>query len=181
MHLEDQHIIPAISNFKDLKAFNKSSIEYCVLLDFQLAELEDVTNELKKHQKKILVHIDLIKGLAPNQYGAIYLAQKLKVEGIISTKSTAIALAKKRGLIAIQRIFLKDSMSLEKSIQLVNKVRPDYLEILPAMTNSVLSNIIEKTQLKVICGGLIQSKEEISACLKTGAIGVTTSNPTLWQ
>lgn len=180
MRIEDQHIIPAISNYKDLKTFLASNIKTCVILDFQLAELDQVVAELKQHQKQVIVHIDLIKGLAPNEFGAIYLVQRLKIDGIISTKNAALMLAKKRGLIAIQRIFLKDSLSLEQSMQLVNKVRPDYLEILPAVHNAILSKIIERTKLNIICGGLIQSKEEIELCLANGASAVTTSNPMFW-
>ena len=181
MTIEEQKILPALSNFKSIKEFIKSSIEYCILVDFQLAELEDIILELREHNKKVLVHIDLIKGLAANEFGAIFLIQKLHVDGIISTKHQPIVVAKKRKVISIQRIFLKDSLSLDKSITLVNKVRPDYLEIMPAISNSTLSTIISRTNLKVFCGGLIQSREQIDNCLANGAVGVTTSNIELWQ
>lgn len=181
MNIEQQKILPAISNFNQLKAFLKSPITYCILVDFQLVQLEDIVNELKSHNKKVLVHIDLIKGLAANEFGAIYLIQKLHIDGIISTKQPAILMAKKRGVIAIQRIFLMDSLSLDKSLEVVKKVQPDYLEILPAISNNILTTIINRTQLKVFCGGLIQSTEQINDCLNNGAIGVTTSNVDLWQ
>lgn len=181
MNIENQKVLPAISNFNQLKAFLKSSITYCILVDFQLVQLEDIIAELKAHNKKVIIHIDLIKGVAANEYGAIYLIQKLHIDGIISTKHQAIVMAKKRKVIAIQRIFLKDSLSLDKSLTLVNKVRPDYLEILPAISNDILTTIINRTQLKVFCGGLIQSAEQIDDCLNNGAIGVTTSNVELWN
>ncbi len=181
MHIEQQKILPAISNFNQLKAFLNSNITYCILVDFQLVQLEDIVCELKKHNKKVLVHIDLIKGLAANDFGAIYLIQKLHIDGIISTKHQAILMAKKRKVIAIQRIFLKDSLSLDKSLDVVNKVRPDYLEILPAISNDILTTIIKRTQLRVFCGGLIQSTQQIDDCLNNGAVGVTTSNIDLWN
>ena len=164
MHIEDQKILPALSNFKSIKEFIKSKKIYCILIDFQLAELEDIVLELKENNKKIIVHVDLIKGLASNEFGVIYLIQKLHIDGIISTKHQAILLAKKRGIIAIQRIFLKDSLSLEKSLKLVNKVNPDYLEILPAISNSILTTIIKRTSMKVFCGGLIQNQSQIDDC-----------------
>lgn len=181
MSIEQQKILPAISNFNQLKSFLKSSITYCILVDFQLVQLEDIISELKAHNKKVLVHIDLIKGIASNEFGAIYLIQKLHIDGIISTKHQPIILAKKRKIIAIQRIFLKDSLSLDKSLDVVSKVQPDYLEILPAISNDILTTIIKRTQLKVFCGGLIQSVEQIDDCLNNGAIGVTTSNVNLWN
>ena len=181
MNIEQQKILPAISNFKALKTFQNSEIEFCILFDFQLAELEDIILELKQNNKKVLVHIDLIRGLASNEYGAIYLIQKLNVDGIISTKQQAIIIAKKRHKIAIQRIFLKDSLSLEKSLDVVQKVNPDYLEILPGVSGPILTTIIERTNQKVICGGLLQSKKQIDACLDNGAVGVTTSDMSLWN
>ena len=181
MIIENQKILPAISNFKDLKRFLQSDITYCILLEFQLVELEEIISDLKKHHKKVLVHIDLIKGIAANEFGAIYLIQKLRVDGIISTKHPAILMAKKRKVIAIQRIFLKDSLSLEKSLNLVNKVEPDYLEILPGISTSILPTILKLTQVKVFCGGLIQTKDQINECITSGAAGVTTSNADLWQ
>lgn len=181
MHFEQQRIVPAISNYKQLKVFLTASLTYCVLLDFQLAELNEVIHELKHHKKKVLVHMDLIKGLAANEFGAIYLIQQLKVDGIISTKTSPLIVAKKRRIIAIQRIFLKDSLSLEKSLNVVQKLQPDYLEILPAISTPVLPYIISKSGCKVVCGGLIQSIHEIDACLQNGAVSVTTSNPELWN
>jgi len=181
MTIDNQKIIPAISNYKELNLFKKSDLVFCILVDFQLAELEDIVLELKALKKKVLIHIDMLKGLAPNEFGAIYLIQNLKVDGIISTKPQPLVLARKRGVIAIQRIFLKDSFSLEKSLYIVDKVQPNYLELLPALSTSILTKIISKTNLKVICGGLIQSFDEIEHCFKNGAVGVTTSNPSFWN
>lgn len=174
-------ILPAISDFKRLKYFLKTDFPVCILMDFQLAELEDIVNELKRNNKKVFIHIDLIKGLSSDEFGAIYLAQKLHVDGIISIKPSVIMLAKKRNIIAIQRVFLKDTLSLNRSISLANKTEPDYLEILPAMANTILTRIIEETNSKIICGGLISSKKDINDCLNQGAVSVTTSNPNLWK
>lgn len=181
MNIDTQKILPAISNYKDLNKFIGSTNLFCILMDFQLAELASVIHELKQHRKKVLIHIDLIKGLTPNEFGAIYLIQNLKVDGIISTKPQVLLTAKKRNVIAIQRIFLKDSLSLEKSLLVVEKLQPDYLEILPALSTSVLTRIISKSKQKVLCGGLIQSYDEIISCLDNGAIGVTTSNNEFWN
>lgn len=180
MNINIPTIFPAISNYKTLKEFIKSDIQTCILLDFQLAELEDIILELKQHNKSIFIHIDLIKGLASDEYGAIYAIQKLRVQGIISTKPSVIAIAKKRKIISIQRIFLKDTSSLERSLHLLSKTDPDFLEILPATAAGALDLITKETNTKVICGGLIRSKEDIKYCLDHGACSVTTSNSSLW-
>lgn len=181
MNISIPVVFPAISNFKTLKEFLKSPIKSCILMDFQLAELEEIISDLKEHNKNVFIHIDLIKGLASDEYGAIYAIQKLKVNGIISTKPSVIALAKKRKIISIQRIFLKDTSSLQRSLHLLSKTEPDYLEILPATAAGALDLITKETSTKVICGGLIRSNEDIEYCLNHGAVSVTTSNMELWK
>lgn len=175
------NILPAISNFKNLKLFISSEHPICILMDFQLAELEEIVLELKQHKKRVFIHIDLIKGLSSDEFGAIYLIQKLHVDGLISIKPSVITLAKKRNVVSIQRIFLKDTISLNKSLALIEKTEPDFLEILPALSNGVLDRIVNETNALVICGGLIQTKEEIQSCLDHGAVSVTTSNTELWK
>lgn len=180
MTLTEQQIIPAISDFKSLRKFIKTDISYCVLMGFQLAELHHVVQELHEHNKNVILHIDLIKGLSSDEYGAIHAIQNLKVDGIISIKPNVIQLAKKRHILGVLRIFLKDSMSLQKSLQVISHTAPDFVEVLPAIGGSILSHIKDNVTVDIICGGLISSKEQIDECLTSGAKAVTISDSTLW-
>ena len=181
MIFEGQQRLPALSNFSMIKKFLKTDIKYCILVDFQLAEIGEIIKELKKHGRKILVHIDMIKGLSADEYGAIHLIQNYRVDGIISIKPKVVAICKKRHVIAMQRIFLKDSISLKRSLEVISKTRPDCLEILPAVSTNIIQYIKDTLNCEVFSGGLISSEEQIKACLDAGAIGITVSNPTLWQ
>lgn len=181
MIFEGQERLPALSSFAMIKRFLKTDIKYCILVDFQLAELGDIISDLQEHGRKILVHIDMIKGLSADEYGAIHLIQNHRVDGIISIKPKVIAMCKKRHVIAMQRIFLKDSISLKRSLEIIGKTKPDCLEILPAVSTNVIKYIKEELGCEVFSGGLISSEQEISACLKAGSIGITVSNPNLWQ
>ena len=178
---QDQKILPAISNFKNLKEFLKSDYTYCIIMDFQLAEIEYIIKDLKENNKKVLVHVDLIKGLTADEYGAIHLIQNLKVDGLISIKPRVMEVAKKRNVISMQRIFLKDSLSFQKSLDMVNKTEPDCLEVLPAISGELIQQIKDYVHIDVYCGGLISSKTQIENCMKSGASGVTVSNTTLWK
>jgi glycerol uptake operon antiterminator len=179
--LKEQKIIPAISNHHDLKKFLSLPLTYGIIMNFQLAQLEDLVNLMKQHKKKVLIHAELIKGLASDEYGAIYLIQKLNVDGIISSKPKVIETCKKRGVIGVFRFFLKDSMSLEQSVDLVRKVSPDYLEILPATAVEILDELKGYFHQDIFLGGLIRSKAQIQRCLKAGAAGITTSNTEFWS
>ena len=81
----------------------------------------------------------------------------------------------------MQRIFLKDSISLKRSIEVIKKSQPDCLEILPAVSTDIIKYIKDALQCEVFSGGLISSEEQVQDCIKAGAIGITVSNPDLWK
>lgn len=177
---QGQNRLPAISDYKALKKFLNSSLLYGIIVDFQLAEIGDIIEQFRAHHKKVLVHIDMIHGLTPDEYGAIYLIQNHHVDGIISIKPRVIVLAKKRKVIAMQRIFLRDSLSFNKSLEFVSRSKPDCVEVLPAISGELLKTIKENVQIPLFCGGLISSEEQIQDCFDSGADGITVSNSRLW-
>jgi len=181
MIFDGQQRLPALSNFTMIKQFLKTNIKYCILVDFQLAEIGSIIADIKQYNRKVLVHIDMIRGLSPDEYGAIHLIQNYHVDGIISIKPKVIAICKKRNVIAMQRIFLKDSISLKRSLEIIHKTKPDCLEILPAVSSSIINYIKQELQCEVFSGGLLSSEEQVQSCLKAGAIGITVSDPNLWQ
>ncbi|MBW4258480.1 glycerol-3-phosphate responsive antiterminator [Methanobacterium sp. YSL] len=179
--LKNQRIIPAISSHADLRKFLLTDLTYGILMNFQLAQLPDLVAEMRNKQKKILIHSELIKGLSSDEFGAIYLIQTLKVDGIISSKPKVIEVCKKRNVIGILRFFLKDSISLQQSLDVATKANPDYLEVLPALCTDLIPEIKTQIRCDILMGGLIRSKDQIATCLLAGAVAVTTSNPDYWQ
>lgn len=178
--LQDQKIIPAISNHQDLRKFLSLPLTYGILMNFQLAQLPELVKLMKENQKKVLIHSELIKGLSSDEYGAIYLIQTLNVDGIISSKPKVIEVCKKRKVIGIFRFFLKDTISLNQSLEMARKIEPEYLEVLPATGTAILTEIMQRTSGKILMGGLIKNKEQIQKCLHAGAVAVTTSNIDFW-
>jgi len=176
----NQHILPAISNHQTLKKFIDSNYTYGILMNFQLAQLKGLVDTCHKAGKKILIHSELIKGLSHDEFGAIFLIQELNVDGLISSKPKVIEVCKKRKVIGIFRFFLKDSISLEQSIAITQKIEPVYLEVLPASSTNLIKYISDQVHAEILMGGLIQNKDQIKECLSAGAIAVTTSNPDLW-
>lgn len=172
--------LPALSDFKAVKRFVKSDLEFGILVNFQLAELKSVIDTLKEANKKVLIHVDMIRGLANDEFGAIHLIQNYKIDGLISIKPKVIETAKKRKVIAIQRVFLKDSLSFHRSLDIVKKADPDCLEVLPAMSGDIIKEIKNYVNIDVFCGGLISSEKQIKDCLDSGASGITISNSDFW-
>lgn len=177
----NQVILPASSNMKDFEAFLESPYEIGVFLDLHIARLKNVSAMAREHGKKMLYHVDMIRGIKSDDAATEFICQEYKPYGLISTKANVILKAKQKGVLAIQRIFLIDSHALEKSYQLLEKTRPDYIEVLPGAMPDLISEVIEKVNIPVLAGGFIRKPADIENAIRAGAHGVTTSKKDLWQ
>lgn len=142
--------------------------------------LKSMIDDVKKANKHVFVHVDLIKGLKADTAG-LKLVKSFEPTGIITTKSNLIKEARKLGLLTIQRLFLLDSKNLESGVLSVKNNQPDAIEILPGTVHKATAEICRKVKIPVITGGLIKDKEDIIESLRAGAIAVSTSSEKLWN
>ncbi|KAB8131050.1 glycerol-3-phosphate responsive antiterminator [Gracilibacillus oryzae] len=174
-------VLPAVRNMKDFEKILESDFPIVILLETRIAQLGQLVKLIRNKKKKVFVHVDLINGLKVDQYGMEYLIRDIKIDGVISTRANVISMAKKNNIIAIQRLFAIDSSAIDKNLELVTKTQPDYIEVLPGIVPSIIIDIVDKTGIPVIAGGLIKSKEDIDTALNSGAKAITTSRSNLWK
>ncbi|MDQ0270475.1 glycerol-3-phosphate responsive antiterminator [Cytobacillus purgationiresistens] len=177
----DQQILPASSTMKEFEHFLKSPYQIGVFLDIHISQLQHVAKMAKEHEKKMIYHVDLIKGLKNDEYAVEYLIQEYQPYGLISTKSSVITKTRKKGIVAIQRIFLIDSHALEKNYRLIERTKPDYIEVLPGAMPWMITEVKNRTLTPILAGGLIRSSEEVKAAIQAGATAITTSQTELWN
>lgn len=127
-------VIPAVKGFKELEKALQSSADTIFLLEGELIHLRNVVESVKRAKKRIFLHLDLIKGIKEDEASIHYLAKELKIDGIISTRTSSLLHAKKYGLITVQRGFLIDSQSLKTIIKTAQHGKPDYIELLPSFS-----------------------------------------------
>jgi glycerol uptake operon antiterminator len=173
-------IIPAIRRLKDFENALQSEHKWIVFLETRLGQLKSLVDYARRADKKVLIHIDLIQGLKADEYGVEFLVHEVKPDGILSTRVSVLELVKKQRLLAIQRLFLLDSLSLENNVKSSKRIKADYIEVLPGTLPEVMKEIYEKTEIPIIAGGLIRTKEDVHAALATGAVAISTSNKKLW-
>lgn len=174
------NILPAIRSVKSLEKLIRTDYETCVLLDTHIGHLKSLMQLIEKNNLQPFVHIDLIKGMSHDEFACEYIIQSYRPKGIVSTKTKVIKKAKSLGVITIFRVFIIDSQALERSIALIQRIEPDYVEVLPGIANKVIKRIYNETGVKVIAGGLINTEEEIEKAIESGATYVTTSEERLW-
>jgi glycerol uptake operon antiterminator len=123
----------------------------------------------------------LVKGLGRDEAAVNFLKYQLRADGLITTKGNLVNMAKKIGLISIQRIFLLDSQSLITGIAQAKSHKPEYVEVLPGLIPDLLKQINDETSISVITGGLIKTVDQAKFALARGAIAVSTSEDSLWN
>lgn len=175
--LMNHPVIAAIDTKTDL---SDCPCDIVFVLKGSISDLEDCIKRIKSLNKQVYVHVDLLKGLKADEAGLAYI-KKMSPDGIITTHSRLVMEAKKLGLFAIQRLFLLDRKNLNSGILSVQKSRPDAIEVLPGVVHKATKEIIEKTRIPVISGGLIMDKDDVISNLKIGVIGVSTSQQDLWH
>ncbi|MFS0750829.1 glycerol-3-phosphate responsive antiterminator [Oceanobacillus sp. 1P07AA] len=174
-------VLPAVRQMKDFDKALETDHEYIVILESRLVQLKSLIEYSHRNGKKVLVHFDLIQGLKADEYGMEFLNREMKPDGVLSTRGNVIALAKKYKLLAIQRIFLLDSLALDQNMKLVRKFQPHCIELLPGLIPNIIQQVGTQTKIPIIAGGLIRKNEEVNNALEAGAIAVSTSNTTLWK
>lgn len=174
-------VIPAVRKLKGFEDALQTTHEWIVILEVRLGQLRSVINHTKQANKKVLLHIDLVQGLKADEYGLEFLINELKVDGIVSTRGSVIEMAKKRGVLAVQRMFLLDSLSLQTDVRIGKKFSPDYIEVLPGKLPEVIHEINEQVDIPIIAGGLINEQIDADNAYNAGAIAVSTSRKTLWS
>ena len=175
--LEENPVIAAISDDKWEQAIACPS-QVIFYLSADLMTVEEKVQQAHQAGKYIMIHIDLAEGIGKDRAGIRYLA-KCGVDGIISTKSQLIRFAKDQGLLTVQRFFALDSKGVDSIGDMLRNTNPHLMEIMPGVIPKAVSRF-SSGSIPVIAGGLIETKQEITAALSSGAIAVSTGCRDLW-
>jgi glycerol uptake operon antiterminator len=179
-HIHDNPIIAAVNNIDELENAISSPCKIVFLLTGDILNIEKMVDVLRKNDKLVYIHVDLIGGLSRDTTAIKYINNTVKPDGIITTKNNLIKAAKDLGMFTIQRLFLLDSLSLDSGINSIKTIKPDVVEILPGIVPKIIREIREKTRIPVVAGGLIRDKADVIDSLNAGAIGISTSNENVW-
>lgn len=174
-------IIAAINDLDNIDKAIQSPCKVIFLLTGNILDLGFVVAKLKKEEKLVYVHVDLIEGLSKDDITIKFINKHIELDGIITTKANLIKAAKKLNIFTIQRLFILDSLALDSGISSIMTTRPNAVEILPGIMPRIIKRMVLATQIPVISGGLIKDKEDVISSLKAGAIAISTSNEKVWH
>ena len=175
---------PVIATVRELPAVEEaeySQAEIVFLLCGDIFNIQELVERLHQRGKMVFIHMDLLGGIGRDAKAVEYVARVIRPDGIISTRSQLIRLAREQGLSTVQRFFLLDSQSVAVTVETANAVRPDLAEIMPGLIPSVIRQMTKSLKCPVIAGGMLTRKEELIEAIKAGAAGTSTSRAELWE
>lgn len=156
-----------------------SDAEVLFHLGADIITVGDDIKAAKRNGKFVFIHIDLADGIGKDKTGIEWL-KKLGADGVISTRTQLIRAAHDNGLLAVQRFFMLDSKGMHSVAETIENTRPDLIEIMPGVIPKALK-LFSRQEIPVIAGGLIETKQEVTAALSAGAVAVSTGRKELWN
>lgn len=178
--LENSPVIAAAKDEDGLKRSLSCDSRIIFLLFGDILNIGDLVEQIKNAGKIALVHIDLIQGLSSKEIAVDFIKKYTRADGIISTKPALIKRAQKLELSTVLRFFVIDSLALSSIEKQLQTVKPDIIEVLPALIPKIISRICKMVSVPVIAGGLISDKEDIMAMLSAGAVSVSSTSENTW-
>ena len=180
--IPDQTVIPSVRHLKELEAALDSASPYVLLTNVHIGNLESLAKRCIAAGKQVLVHCDLIGGFKPDREGIRPLKNMFGVTGVLTQSGQVVSFAQKAGMAGILRIFIMDSRSLERGLQVLADARPDGIEVLPGALAARYWEEFEpfKETTALIAGGMIVTANERDVLFARGYSALTVSSPGLW-
>ena len=173
-------IAAAIRTDSDMEAALESKVDVVVLLYSDIMTVTSVIDRIHERGKKVIIHVDFAEGIGKDRAGLEYLKQQ-GADGICTTRTNLVRIAKALGLLTVQRFFMIDSHSVGTSVDSIKISRPDIVEIMPAIVTKKIREFSALVEEPVIAGGLVETEAEVKAALEAGASMVSTGDAGLWN
>lgn len=174
---------PVVASVKDDLGLERALCSQCgvvFLLYGSVLTVAELVARVKAAGKLVLVHLDLIEGLAQRDVAVEFIAHATGADGIITTRPQLAKKAKSLGLISLQRFFLLDSLAIENMARQLEQDTCDVVEVLPGAMPKVLRLLAAALRKPFIAGGLITDKEDVTAALSSGAVAVSSTSEEIW-
>lgn len=179
--MEHNPIIASITEESQIGQAIGCTVKRVNLMTGNINNLEQIIRPLQEAGKQVFVHVEMVGGIGRDAAAIQYLAEVFRVDGIITTKSNAIATARQHGLASIQRFFAIDTAAIETALRMIKSGNPDEVELMPGLMPRIIREVKQRIRQPLIVGGLIRHEEEISSALKSGADYVSIGDASLWK
>jgi glycerol uptake operon antiterminator len=141
--------------------------------------LAHVVRRIHDAGKLVAVHVDLVGGLRADRASVGWLAGA-GVDAVISSHGQLMAPIRHEGMTAIHRLLLTRRSQLDAAVAAIGRSGPNIVELLPGVLLPSVARWLPDFGVPLLAGGFIRTEDDVAAVLGAGALGATTSAPTLW-
>jgi len=173
-------IIAAARSNEELLIASKSKADIIFMLSANISDIKKQTELVHSNGKKIFIHLDLAEGIGKDEYGIRFVKEQ-GIDGIISTRTSIIKMARKEGLFTVQRFFIVDSQSVATTVETAKISKADMIEIMPGTISKIISRLKDELKTPIVAGGLIETKKEINEAISCGATAISTGKQEFWE
>ncbi|MED4907294.1 glycerol-3-phosphate responsive antiterminator [Brevibacillus centrosporus] len=179
--LDHYKLIASVKEAKHLEKAAEANLSAVVLSIGNIGVIKGYVDFFKSRDIPVFIHLERVGGISYDREGIAFLSHYVKPDGIVTTRNTLIKLAKKQGLLTIQRHFLVDSDALKSGLQSIQETQPDAVELMPGLLPEFLEEYRSMLDTPIIAGGLIRKREQMERVLQHGATAVSVGSPSLWK
>ena len=113
-------VIPSIRRLGDLEIALNSDVQVVLLTEAHIANLQELVKLVHAKDKKALINLELLGGFGKDHVGMKLLKNYYHVDGVMSTDSGKLGMAKQCGLVTFQRFFFMIRDLLRPRLKLLN-------------------------------------------------------------
>ncbi|WGV59774.1 glycerol-3-phosphate responsive antiterminator [Brevibacillus brevis] len=179
--LAQYKLIASVKEAKHLEKAAEANLSAAVLSIGNIGVIKGYVDYFKAKNIPVFLHLERIGGISHDREGIAFLGHYVKPDGIVTTRNTLVKLAKKQGLLTIQRLFLVDSDSIKSGLTSLQDTQPDAVELMPGLLPEFIEEFRSVIDTPIISGGLIRKREQMEEVLKHGATAVSVGSPLLWK
>ncbi len=128
----------------------------------------------------VLLHLDLVRGLSRDDAALRYIASLKRFCGVITVQHHLVSAAHRLGLSCVVRLFLQDRRGVERGRTVIEKSRPDAVELLPAVAAPFVRETFDSLPFPRIAGGLVRDEDTLQTVLESGCRAISSTSHELW-
>jgi len=180
LDLRAHPIVAAVRELSLVREALESPVRVVFLMTGDALSVGPAISDLHDAGKQVVVHIDLVRGVAPDREGVQFLARTARPDAIVSTKLHVLQAARRENLQTVLHLFLIDTQAFNTGIRHVEDFGPDAIEVMPGLMPRVISDLGAAVNPPILAAGLIKTYAEAQQAINAGAVAAIVGAHRLW-
>ncbi|SDY43635.1 glycerol-3-phosphate responsive antiterminator [Eubacterium barkeri] len=173
-------VIAAARTPEDFRCALESRVRVVFMVGGDVFKVKNEIKAIKASGRLIFFHMDLVAGIGKDGSGIRFAKEAFEIDGIQSTKTHMLKLAKQEKLMTSHRIFLMDYQALQSGLHMIKESQPDFIELTPGIVPRIVRKVSDDFDQPIISSGLVSRAADVKILQEAGAQNIVCSARDLW-